>query len=296
MPIPYVLEQAGVTYETGSDGKVHALCPFHDDNNPSFDVFDEGWSRWGCYPCARGGDVLDLMQGLGLAKGFTAALFLAESYAQVIKDTGWLPPAGGLERVASLDLATASSLVASSYTDLTGLDQFLASRGDPFSGTQLQASWGVGSVGQTVVMPYWDQAGELVTYKYRSPSSKPYAAKGGRLTALYGEWRDDTSLPAFIAEGESDAWAASFWLRGQVSVLGLPSSGTPPEAFAARFSGRVVILALDGDKAGVNGSARWGATLSEAGARVCGLPVPAGQDLRSLGALLGYLDIGRLVG
>jgi len=43
-----------------------ALCPFHDDTNPSFTVYendDDNASRWHCWTCeSNGGDVIDFVQ------------------------------------------------------------------------------------------------------------------------------------------------------------------------------------------------------------------------------------------
>ena len=37
-----------------------ALCPFHDDKEPSFSIYDDD-TRWKCFSCDIGGDVIDLM-------------------------------------------------------------------------------------------------------------------------------------------------------------------------------------------------------------------------------------------
>jgi AAA domain/CHC2 zinc finger/Toprim-like len=44
--------------------KATALCPFHDDQNPSFNIWqDDGEYKWGCYPCGKdsGGDVIEFI-------------------------------------------------------------------------------------------------------------------------------------------------------------------------------------------------------------------------------------------
>lgn len=54
LSILFILEQLG---HPGNP----CLCPFHDDSKPSMDVYGERLERWGCFPCGRGGDVLDLV-------------------------------------------------------------------------------------------------------------------------------------------------------------------------------------------------------------------------------------------
>jgi DNA primase len=54
-----VVESAGV--ELRRQGSRHvALCPFHDENTPSFFVF--GDRRFKCFGCGESGDVIDFVQ------------------------------------------------------------------------------------------------------------------------------------------------------------------------------------------------------------------------------------------
>ncbi len=74
-----------------------AICPFHDDRNPSFDVYDdEGEWKWYCHGCKKGGDAIDFARE-------KYGLTIAEAINRVAEDAGLnlnrvrvLPrPAGG---------------------------------------------------------------------------------------------------------------------------------------------------------------------------------------------------------
>jgi DNA primase catalytic core len=45
----------------GPEGRLHGLCPFHDDHHPSLYVNDRR-GEWGCFPCGLHGDVFDWIQ------------------------------------------------------------------------------------------------------------------------------------------------------------------------------------------------------------------------------------------
>ena len=61
LPIEWVVAIAADVHLTENhEGRSIGLCPFHDDNTPSFDVYGYG-ERWGCYPCQRGGDIFDFI-------------------------------------------------------------------------------------------------------------------------------------------------------------------------------------------------------------------------------------------
>ena len=52
LPVAYVLEVNGSTLE--QKGSVQAtVCPFHDDSDPSLEVFGEHGDRWKCFPATQ---------------------------------------------------------------------------------------------------------------------------------------------------------------------------------------------------------------------------------------------------
>lgn len=286
LPITYVVEKLLQQYpEYSEDGRAHVVCPFHSDSTPSLDIFGEHYDRWGCYPCAVGGDVFDLLRRLAPGSSFPESVSQAEALVADLRSEGWVGRQAPAKR--TFDLDSASRMVSNSILDLQGLGVFLAARGAPFTADQLHAGWRVGSLGGTVVIPYFDQDGNLATYKHRTLGTKPLAAPGSKFEGLlYGEWRDDRSKPVILTEGESDTWAAAFYLGSQYSVLGLPvGAGTPPEGYLERLAGRLVVLAFDGDASGRAGARRWAEALKNR-ASVWVLPLPQGTDLWSMGANL----------
>ncbi|KKL44366.1 hypothetical protein LCGC14_2366380, partial [marine sediment metagenome] len=59
LPIEWVISAAaGVGLDEVGEGRAIGICPFHDDEDPSLDVYGYG-TRWGCFPCGQGGDIFD---------------------------------------------------------------------------------------------------------------------------------------------------------------------------------------------------------------------------------------------
>jgi hypothetical protein len=280
LPLTFVLEYYGLPVEVGGDGKGHTQCPFHQDSEPSFDIFGENFERWGCYPCAAGGDVFDFLRKVG-ALTFPEAVEKARELVVVKEASDWTGPKGAIKR--TLDLASVEKMVTNSQADLTGLQNFIDARGFPFTAEQIAAAFGVGSVGSSIIAPYWTSQGELATYKHRVLGTKFMSAPGSKFDGLlYGDWRDNGLKPVLLTEGETDAWVAAYYLSSTYSVLGLPvGAGTRPDAYKERLAGRLVVLAFDGDQSGRIATRTWAAAL---GTNVRVVSLPAGADLASLGA------------
>lgn len=58
-PLPEVAARVVALRSTGAEWV--ACCPFHADRSPSFTIYDRG-SRFHCFGCGAGGDVLDFVQ------------------------------------------------------------------------------------------------------------------------------------------------------------------------------------------------------------------------------------------
>lgn len=277
LPIPYVLMRAGVEWEDGFDGKVHAVCPFHDDHEPSLDVFAP--NRWNCPPCGRGGDVLDLLSRF--APDLTFGQLMDWAARLIVEMGDWNGPDGGLER-PPFDVAQGSALVAQAYGRFIPggtLDQLIVGREWEFPGLYLNAAFGVGFIEDQIVIPYWSGDGELRTYRTRTSETKPKSAYGTYAPTFYAEWKDEGRPVVVLCEGESDVWAATYALEGRADVLGVPGAGRSPFA-TERLRDRQVIIAFDGDVAGRAGAQRWQAALP-AGALVRVVDPGDGRDLAS---------------
>lgn len=297
LPIPFVLEQHGIDCEVGADGKVHSLCPFHDDSSPSFDVWGEHFERWGCYPCGVGGDVIDLIQRLD---GLTFGPAKAEAERLIGEMGDWAGPRHGAPR-QPFDLEAARNLVwGAELAPLDVLAAFLQGRDDAVAGLDaewLRDRWGVGVNGDEIVIPYKDAAGEVIAYKRRTAATKPIAAAGATFTSFYGEWLDaDPVQPVLLTEGESDAWVADAAVGDAVSVLGLPTGvGTQPSQFASRLHGRTVYLGFDGDTAGRKAARAWNTALLGEECTVRVLRLPDDADLASAGDIGALLRAARAI-
>jgi 5S rRNA maturation endonuclease (ribonuclease M5) len=71
--LPEYLEALGFGPEF-IGGALKMRCPFHDDTNPSFEVYGEELTRWHCHPCGCGGDIFDLSIKLERSTDFKSAL------------------------------------------------------------------------------------------------------------------------------------------------------------------------------------------------------------------------------
>ena len=87
-PIEEVAEELGVELtECGGGDSVYytALCPLHDDKNPSFVIYPES-GRFICFSCcSEGGDVIDLVQRM-LGVGFVEAKKIATTPCSIDED------------------------------------------------------------------------------------------------------------------------------------------------------------------------------------------------------------------
>lgn len=289
LPIPYVLEAAGhVIYPEG--GQYQAVCPFHDDAEPSLDIYGESLERWGCFPCSAGGDVLDLVKRLHHTESFNATMHKAEELLAAMKEAGWSGPTVGTRREFDWDAAAAAVTAARQVDPAGPVDRFLEAKGERNPAlAQVSAEWlvstfGLGAQGESILIPYFDRAGQLVTYKHRTAASPAKSAPGSSFgNVLYAEWRDtDPALPVVLCEGESDVWAATWAMAGTCVVLGLPTGAGAHPKQAVQLAGRTVVLALDGDKAGRIALLKWYHALLEEGCEVTVAPVPDGYDLAGL--------------
>jgi len=307
LPLPYVAERLGVPLSE-SGGKLVGPCPFHDDDEPSFDIYGERLERWGCFPCGIGGDVLDLVQRTLQLGSVVETMDMCRQYVKEFRASDWDGPTVGASR-RPFDLASALEVIHTSDLMETGyLDYWLSERSETrpglaaLSGSWLNAQFKVGETGTEIVIPYLDRDGAVVGYKHRSLTTPALAASGSVLKdVLYGEWRvspaqpGSPQRPVILCEGESDTWAAAFAFSDTHDVLGLPTGSGSPTTSAVRLEGRDVTLAFDGDEAGRAGVRRWWAALTAVHCTVRIAQVPDEQDLCSVPDLRALLRNARIV-
>lgn len=284
LPCTYILEKQGSRLIPAGP-RVATICPFHDDSAPSLEVYEgDGHQRWGCWPCGKGGDSIDLIRAFFPHLRFTAAVEYGQLLMQLMAAENWQAPV--LEAVDSWDEAHMRKFLAAGRVDLSGVTNLCEVKGWPFR-QDLLLGWGVCAVGAEVLVPYYTKAGRLTGIKHRRASGTDhlFAIAGSALKGVfYGDWLPDKGGPVVLLEGESDTWAAD-WLLGKAgfTVLGLPTgAGTQPFR-CEEFRGRKVHLCFDGDTAGRIATNRWAEALEVAGALVTPWVLGEGQDVCSLG-------------
>ncbi|RKZ95673.1 MAG: hypothetical protein DRQ40_03055 [Gammaproteobacteria bacterium] len=264
--------QAGIPLEARGEKSV-GICPFHDDTNPSLDVYADG-KRWGCFSCGKDGDVFDFIGQYWGLDTFPARLEHAGVLLSSFDKDGeaWQRISAEETPVANLDdLAVEARAAWQAYETGTKypVAQLLQAKGLDINPDWLHETWHVGVDDRlNVVAPYVALDGSFVSYKTRYAGSTGwYARKGGKLTALYGE-HQLTEVPAdepvWIFEGETDTWLGSWLLRGRGVALGLPTgahSAVRPE-WVDLFRGRKVTIVFDSDQAGRSAARAWSQSLA----------------------------------
>ena len=288
----------------------HAVCPFHDDHDPSLYLWfgNEGEQRWWCQVCGFGGDQVDLlmrMRGLRMSDAIMELDRIADDLPTNVPRRR--PPRdpeadmrrlhhevqSAMDRAAQPECDGYMSAYAVGFVDEWTMDDrfewdaFLRSLG-----------WGVDDLGR-VLMPHWDSGGQLRGAKIRRPDGSRAAVPGSTFRHLYPAWWPQTGGTVVLTEGETDfAWAARR-LAG-IDVRSIPR-GAPGlaevltdddiENLTDLSNWDTIYLAFDGDEAGDLATARWRAELRNraycSDVRVC--PIPRGRDLRSAGMSLTEL-------
>lgn len=274
LPLEWVVAvAAGINLVEAGEGRTKGLCPFHDDNDPSLDIYGYG-ERWGCFACPekRGGDLFDFIGDYWELQGFPArierAIELLKEYESDRSD--WkgiiqtqVPPKPVTVEELGGEVQTSLGIVKRESTK--PIEDLLSYKGlEDLKLDWLIRNWRLGvTAGGEVLAPYWNTEGKLVTYKTRTAGRGGwYARRGGKLTSLYGEWQLKGALaeaPVWLCEGETDTWLASWLLRGVGVALGLPSGAGSRirDEWVELMRDRRVTLVMDSDKAGRAAAERW---------------------------------------
>lgn len=318
LPVEWVLGRKGVLLEPTGDGRLVALCPFHEDENANFAVFTQPGdelplSRVGCWVCDfKNGDIYDFLQRFLQVPQAQAVQHAAELLSEFRADAAWKSQGGdqaanSRPKADPADLlAIARQASAAASVDATAIlrliDEKANVRGEAgwslLTADFLRTHWHVGVEDDwTLVVPHLsrDELGQpqVRGIKTRSARSHLIARKGSDLAHLYGEFQARGHKRVLLVEGESDAWCASAALWGQdVDVLALPSgaSAYPKDAWVAMLADRDVVIAFDGDRAGRVAARKWWFKLSHlqahAPASLKFATLPDGKDLSTVPNLL----------
>ena len=281
------VHEFGLTFEESPDGRLISKCPFHEDENPSFAIYGEYMHRAGCWSCEFNGDIFDIIQAARDCD-FREALKAAK---KMIDDQIAVPARRESQTRAVPSAEDLSVAARASY--LNALDnsepiqQFVRRKHLSMSAQWLIENWYIGVASYSglgaILIPHLGPAKEFTGYKVRSPSTPTIAARGSRLTELYGVWRDKQSTSVILTEGETDAWSASFWFP-KADVFGLPTGAQSriQDHWVERLKYRDVYIIFDGDDAGRNSARKWAKALSS-DTHVIRVDLPAGEDICSLG-------------
>lgn len=276
-----------------TDGKLHYHSPFRHDDRPSFDVFshlikgrDKPEERYGDFadPNLNQGDVIDLV---GKLEALTPPLALARSrelLAEQIEEE-WQGPvvrpaehhALDLDRVQSLREQARSLAQSQTWHSLFRTHPGLTDVVLPSDRVFLHPT------SDTIVFLLLDDGGEVRGVRFRDSDGRKFSVKGSRNILMRLE--DPSGKPVFLAEGETDLWAAYGALHDEYEVVGVPGVGSTPErAGAASLAGRTVFIAFDPDDAGERGRKTWANYLDGIGCDVRTVILPDGKDLAKLHA------------
>ncbi|MEQ1853521.1 MAG: CHC2 zinc finger domain-containing protein [Chthoniobacteraceae bacterium] len=263
--LPQYLESIGVVKE--QRGKLFTCCPLHEDRHPSLTAEEKGgcWV-WKCWPCRKGGTVIDLhveRTGTTLADAISDLARMFNSPAAVVGTTTKKPTPKAMQTPYDPTDAELSSARAAAKT--LGLDAHLCARiakarswkPETIQRLASECSLGwednkLGFIYSTGLKLRWRQAGER---RFMFAFGKPHS--------LWREHMREKRTERFIiTEGETDAIRLiDLGLDDAINrVVALPSASTWPLDAEVRLRGlREVIFAPDDDKAGQSHVAEWSA-------------------------------------
>ena len=227
-PLGDAVEAAGIVLR--GKGRVRqGVCPFHQETEGSFTVYEDSQRFW-CFGCGAGGDVLDFV---GRMEGLT----LPEAIRRL--DDGTAPAASSAVRSSATGQSTVSPLAPRDPALLTAAvrfyggqlrrsrvaRQYLASRG---IGSNAANRLGLGYASGNGLRDYLQAAGfgaarQRASGLFLERGAERFAGmvvvpevSGGLVRWLVGRAVDAQAKPRFQA------------LPGQKPVLGLGRLGTPP--------------------------------------------------------------------
>ncbi len=279
-----VVQALGTELGDNGDGRLVGLCPFHEDGEPSFAVWQWPDGIWacGCWSCGFGpGDLFDfLMRREGLS--FGAAIARVGELKQI-----------GMADVEAVATGTREQFASGTWGQILAIASgrkavkaLLEARGVRAPIDWVMREFGVRATGKEVLVPHYDQRQSLVGLKRRWPMDGwvPRAVTGSDLSNLYGAWRVGRGAGRVIlCEGESDTWTVSnlYRLERGMVVVGLPAgAGARPQRGWVEWVGRRrLTLLFDADEAGRSANEAWSAAVPHA--KVASLP--DGTDANTAG-------------
>jgi hypothetical protein len=312
LPLEYAANRLGLTF----NARGRALCPWHDDHDPSFRLWrgDDNVVLFACDPCGSAGDVytfIQKMRNVGWRDSVAIAKELLADFEKV-RHT-WQPSVAASEESEPRSLDELSELhrlavEAANVSKSRLLGRFLQAKRLTLPTTWLRDEWGWGEDPDrgAVVIPHMLPDRTVTGLKYRSAwnAARPYSEPGSKFETLYGVWRTDGSeKTVLVCEGETDAILASWQLRGEdIAVYALPRGAGADflAEYTERLAARTVYLAFDGDRAGRDATRKWVHALGKVTGfdvyrdlKLC--PVPEGRDVCDYGDVRALMAKARVL-
>lgn len=303
LPLEFVLAQLGHPLNS----QARAVCPFHNDANPSLRIYesDYGHQKFHCDPCGADGDVFDLIRRINGVDFPTAEMTADRFLAELPSD--WNPmhpvfasntPADPASWGAELKAGQERAALPVSEGGYNGLLSFMTGFAEPGEVDDEEArridrflrehlGWGVVDEGarNVILIPHWSEEGILTGVKVRDIMGSKYARAGSTFDDLYMSWIPKRFKSLLLCEGETDAiWAKMAILRDgrpNVDVRALPKGAGNITARHIQQANQWehVFIVMDADTAGVRATRELVDKLGPKGL-VCTLPL--GKDMREV--------------
>jgi hypothetical protein len=266
VPLPSLMERLGLAQHS----KKSALCPFHDDEQASFSIWESkgGW-LWKCHTGCGKGDEIDFLElhnriprneatklylEMASVNG-TALSSKARESQPSVQDESSLPADLTSGFLSTEDCHRAVQMAIALREDPKLCERIAGARG-----------WKTQTIRDLTCGPHFGWYEGKLAFIYESGVKLRWRQDGERIVRwAFGKpwlWRGSLIFDAnrvYLCEGETDAISlidAGVELDGRTVAVALPSASTFDQRWAKLFAGKEVILVLDADKAGQDATRR----------------------------------------
>lgn len=222
-----------------------ALCPFHSETVPSFNV-SLSTGKYKCFSCKAQGNIYSFLQECPSIR-----MEKKEAYRVVREAAGLTVVNGG--KTKSKSAAKSKAVDDSPFL----LEDYAAEKRLPVAFLKtLGVKSGKRSGVTRVLIPYMSEAGEIVATRIRgeSGSGDKFRWSSGAKLIPYGIWRlpqyrEEETKSLVIVEGESDS--QTLW-HHSIPALGIPGASTFKREWVPYLEGFNLYIYEDPDDAGKN--------------------------------------------
>jgi hypothetical protein len=245
-------------------GQLLALCPFHADKNPSLSIGPTG--VFYCHACKASGSVFDFYARKHLAHLMGSDAERKQAYVEarrVLGEMAGVSVAGGenLEPISPTDMAKWCEDLIKQKQMLTFLREERGLTDETIT------KWKLGWDGERITIPVFDLDGNLVNIRRYLPHAKGRKQKmigyrqGYNKARLFPVKNLDKSEDIIFCEGEMDCIILN--QEGFNALTVTSGAGTWSPEWTILFKGKRVIMCLDNDLAGREGTQRVAGILAK---------------------------------